>query len=202
MTPTPFLAHLDASKTLVAIVITALIALGGLAFAWNARGNAQNAGWSSDTLAPLLIGVAVFFVMATVSFKSYRTYDQGRSGPIVRIDEAGVLDRRIGQTPIPWAAIGGAEIADISNAKMSRRGDEDKRQLPQVMGVVLTVENAARYIEPDNLLTATAKALGQATGHDAIALDPQGLDTTPEAIVRAVQAYLAAQQNASDAESF
>jgi len=94
------------------------------------------------------------------------------------------------------------EIADISNAKMSRRGDEDKRQLPQVMGVVLTVENAARYIEPDNLLTATAKALGQATGHDAIALDPQGLDTTPEAILRAVQAYLAAKQNSSDAESF
>ena len=195
MTPTPFLAHLDASKTLVAIVITALIALGGLAFAWNARANAQNAGWSSDALAPLGIGLAVFFVMATVSFKSYRTYDQGRSSPIMRIDEAGVLDRRIGQTPIPWAAIGGAKIADISNAKMSRRGDEDKRQLPQVMGVVLTVENAARYIEPDNLLTATAKALGQATGHDAIALDPQGLDTTPEAIMQAVQAYLAAKQN-------
>jgi len=202
MIPTPFLAHLDASKTLVAIVITALMALGGLAFAWNARGNAQNAGWSSDTLVPLGIGVAVFFVMATVSFKSYRTYDQGRSGPIMRIDEAGVLDRRIGQTPIPWAAIAGAEIKDISNAKINRRGDEDERQRPQVMGVVLTVENAARYIEPDNLLVATAKALGQATGHNAIAIDPQGLDTTPEAILQAVQAYLAAKQNSSDSESF
>ena len=35
---------------------------------------------------PLGIGVAMFFVMATVSFKSYRTYEQGRSGPIMRID--------------------------------------------------------------------------------------------------------------------
>jgi len=44
MPPTPLLAHLDASKTLIAIVLTALIALGGLVFAWNARGNAQSAG--------------------------------------------------------------------------------------------------------------------------------------------------------------
>ncbi|HEY9081072.1 hypothetical protein [Magnetovibrio sp.] len=195
MTPPPFLAHVDATKTLVAIVLTALIALGGLVFAWNARGNAQNAGWSSETLVPLGIGVAVFFVMATVSFKSYRTYDQGRSGPIVRIDEAGVLDRRIGATAIPWTAIGGAEIKDISNAKFNRRGDEDERQRPQVMGVVLTVENAAHYMEPDGLLGSAAKTLGQATGHDAIAIDPQGLDTSAEAILQAVKAYLDARQN-------
>ena len=195
MPPTPFLAHLDASKTLIAIVLTALIALGGLVFAWNARGNAQNAGWSSDTLVPLGIGVAMFFVMATVSFKSYRTYEQGRNGPIIRIDEAGVLDRRIGQNPIPWAAISDAQIKDISNAKLNRRGDEDERQRPQVMGVVLTVENAARYLEPDNLLSATAKALSQATGYNAVVLDPQGLDATAEDILRAAQAYLDAKQN-------
>jgi len=187
--PTPFEAHLDVTKTLVALVITALIAIGGLVFAWTKKSGAENVGWSSDTLVPLGIGVVVFFVMATVSFKQYRTYDQGRSGPIVRIDESGVLDRRQGPNPIPWSAIGGAQIKDISNAHMVNRKDEDKRQNPQVMGVVLTVENAAKYLDGDGALGAAAKAVGEATGHDQFNISPEGLTTTAEDIFTAVQAY-------------
>lgn len=189
MSPTPFEAHLDVTKTLIAVAITAAIAVGGLVFAWIKRGEADNP-W-----VPLGIGIAVFFVMATVSFKQFKTYQQGQSGPIVRIDNAGVLDRRIGQTPIPWSAIQGAEIKDISNAKLTKRGDEDERNRPQVMGVVLNVENAAQFIDSDGLLSAATKAVGTATGHSEIAISPEGLSSSAEDILSAVQSHLASNQN-------
>lgn len=187
MPATPFLAHLDVTKTLIAIVLTALMAIGGLVFAWNARTNAQGAGWSSDTLVPLGIGVALFFVMATVSFKSYTTYQKGRSGPIVRIDQNGIFDSRLGDKTIPWEAIGGAEIIDVSNAHMMNSG-EDMNSRPKVMEVQLTVTNAAAYMGSDGVLETAAKGLSAATGYDRINLRADGLDTTPEALLAAITA--------------
>ena len=189
MTPQPFEAYLDITKTLVMIVGAAAMALGGLAFAWHTRANAHGNMWTSDTLVPLGLGVALFFVMATVSFKGYGTYQQGRSGPIVRIDDSGVLDRRVGPAAIPWAAITGAEIIDLSNARLNKRGEDDARLRPQVIGVVLHVEGAARYRQSDGAIEATAKTLAQATDFNEIAISPEGLHTTAEELLAAIEAW-------------
>lgn len=193
--PTPFEAHLDVTKTLIAVVLSAVVAVGGLVFAWNARSNAQASGWSSDALVPLGIGVLVFFVMATVSFKQYKTFEQGKRGAIVRIDQNGVLDTRLGPNPIPWSAITGAEITDISNAKMTANTGQDGTEPQKVMGVVLTVTNAGEYLGADGLIESTAKAVSSATGHDKITLSHEGLKTTPQELLAAVQAYLGGKEN-------
>lgn len=184
----PFEAHLDVTKTLIMIIGAGVFAIGGLAFAGYWRSTAQYAGWTSDTLVPLGLGLALFFVMATVAFKGFKTYRQGQSGPIVRIDDAGVLDLRVGPHVIPWAAIQGAEIKDISNAAMIKRGNEDERLRPQVMGVVLKVEGAARFLSGDGALEATAKTLAQATGYDEIHISPSGLHSSAEEILAAIEA--------------
>lgn len=189
MPAAPFVAHLDVTKALIAIVLTALMAAGGLVFAWNARTNAQSAGWNSDTLVPLGVGVALFFVMATVSFKSYTTYQKGRSGPIVRIDQNGIFDARLGPKTIPWEAIRGAEIVDVSNAKITGTA-ENMNSTPKVMEVQLTVTNAAEYMGNNGVLETAAKGLSAATGYDRINLRADGLDTRPEAILNAVQSRM------------
>lgn len=184
----PFEAHLDVTKALIMIIGAGVFAIGGLVFAGFYRSTAQYAGWTSDTIVPLGLGLALFFVMATVAFKGYGTYSQGQSGPIVRVDDTGVLDLRVGPGVIPWAAIRSAEIKDISNARMTRQGDEDPRQRPQVMGVVLKVEGAARYFSGDSALEATAKTLAQATGYDEIHISPSGLHSSAEEILAAIEA--------------
>jgi len=188
--PMPIEAHADVTKTLIAVVLTALMAIGGLVFAWNARATAQGEGSISDTLVPLGIGVVVFFIMATVSFKQYKTYEQGKSGAIVRIDETGILDRRQSTTIIPWTAVRGVEITDISRAKLTSGGGQDGPKPEKIMGVVLTVENAGQYLGNDGLLESAAKGLSTATGYDKITLSHEGLQTTPNDLLAAVQAYL------------
>ncbi|MBF0247673.1 MAG: hypothetical protein HQL36_06315 [Alphaproteobacteria bacterium] len=187
--PAPFEAHLEVTKALIAVIATALIALGGLVFAWRARGGAADAGWSSDTIVPLGIGLAVFFVMATVSFKSYKTYETGKRGPIVRVTGAGIFDARIGPNTIPWEAVRGAEIADIANVKLTKSGGNARDTAEPVLGVVLTVEDAAQYLEGDGVLTGAAKGLVSATGYELINISPVGVDATAEQIFAAVQAY-------------
>ena len=184
----PFEAHLDVTRALIMIIGAGVFALGGLAFAGYWRSTAQYAGWTSDTIVPLAFGLVLFFVMATVAFKGFKTYRQGQSGPIVRIDDAGVLDLRVGPQVIPWAAIRGAEIKDISNARMTKHGDEDVRNRPQVMGVVLKVEGAAKYLSGDSALEATAKSLAQVTNFDEIHISPSGLHSSAEEILAAIEA--------------
>lgn len=184
----PFEAHLDVTKALIMIIGAGVFALGGLAFAGYWRSTAQYAGWTSDTIVPLAFGLVLFFVMATVAFKGFKTYRQGQSGPIVRIDDSGVLDLRVGPQVIPWAAIRGAEIKDISNAAMIRGGNEDERERLQVMGVVLKVEEAARYLSGDSALEATAKSLAQVTNFDEIHISPSGLHSSAEEILAAIEA--------------
>ncbi len=187
MSPTPFEAHLEITKAIIGLVLTGLLAIVGLVFAWGKRGKAVEAGWTSDIVGPMLIGIALFFVMATMAFKQYKVVEQGKHGPIVRIDERGIYDQRIGPNPIPWAAIQNAEIKDISNAKMMMK-DDDKRE-HETRGVVLSVENAAQYFEGNGTLAAAGKALGKATGHNLINISPEGIDATAEQLLGAIQAY-------------
>ena len=187
--PAPFEAYLDVSKTLIMIIASMLMALGALVFVWHTRANTQGNLWTGDTVVPLGLGVVLFFVMATVSFKGYATYQQGRSGPIVRIDETGILDRRLNPAPIPWAAIGAAKIADIANTRMTKRGDADARLRPQTLGVRIDVEDAARYLDGEGALAATAKTLSAVTGYQTITLSPEGLHTSAEALLDAIAAH-------------
>lgn len=188
--PAPFEANVDVTKTLIAIAATALFAAAGLVFAWIKRGPAADAGWSGSALAPVIIGAAVFFVMATLSFKQFKTLQQGKQGAVLRIDENGITDVRLGAKTIPWSAVRGVEIKDLSNAKMTKHGDDDARERPQRMGVVVQVENASAYIDADGLLAETAKAVGAATNFDQLTLSHSGLDKTAEDIHAAVQAHL------------
>ncbi|MCW8914654.1 MAG: hypothetical protein OQK24_02240 [Magnetovibrio sp.] len=188
MSPTPFEAHLEVTKTIIGMVLTIGIAIIGLVFAWTKRGKAIEAGWTSDVVGPMMIGIALFFVMATMAFKQYQVIELSKRGPIVRIDAQGIFDHRVGPNPIPWSAISGAEIKDISNAKMMIRDDDDKRE-HETMGVVLSVENASQYFEGDGVLAATGKALGEATGHNLINISPEGINTTAEGLIAAIQAH-------------
>lgn len=184
MSPTPFEAHLDVTKSLVGMALMVLIAVGGLVFAWTKRGGAEGSMFSG----PMIIGVAVFFVMAGVAFKQFKTYQKGQNGPVVRIDANGILDVRLGSKVIPWTAIQDAKITNVATGGKLKATDDDKREY-ETMGIVLTVTNAASFADGEGALAAAGKAVGEATGHDVIHIRVDGLKTTPEEILTAIEAH-------------
>ena len=184
MSPTPFEAHLDVTKSLVGMALMVLIAVGGLVFAWTKRGGAEGSTFS----APMIIGVAVFFVMAGVAFKQFKTYQKGQTGPVVRIDSNGILDVRVGSKVIPWSAITDAKIANVATGGKFKPTDDDKREY-EAMGIVLTVTNASQYADGEGALAAAGKAVGEATGHDVIHMRADGLKTTLDEMLAAIEAH-------------
>ena len=184
MSPTPFEAHLDVTKTLIGMALMVLIAVGGLVFAWIKRGGAEGSTFSP----PMIIGVVVFFVMAGVAFKQYKTYQSGQTGPVVRIDANGILDIRVGSKVIPWSAITEAKIANVATGGKFKATDDDKREF-ETMGIVLTVTNASSYTDGEGALAAAGKAVGEATGHNTIHMRADGLKTTVEEMMAAIEAH-------------
>ena len=187
MSPTPSEAHLDVTKSLVGMALMILIAVGGLVFAWTKRGGAEGSMFSG----PMIIGVAVFFVMAGVAFKQFKTYQKGQSGPVVRIDANGITDVRLGSKTIPWTAIQDAKIANVATGGKLKATDDDKREY-ETQGIVLTVTNASSYADDEGALASAGKAVGKATGHNIVYIRAEGLKTTPEELLAAIKSHQSA----------
>jgi len=190
MPPPPFAAHLDVNKTRVRAGFSALAAIAALTLVWNARTAALHSGLSFEALVPVGFGLAVFFLFAATGFRAWQTLRQTRKTPILVIDTNGVTDTRVGPQPIPWSAIVNAELIDLTRDHFNRLGDEDTNQHPKLWGVRLIVTGAASYMSGNGVLGATSKMLIDATNYRHIDINPSDLDTSPEAILSAVQAHL------------
>lgn len=192
MIPAPFEAHIDLKKMRIQVAFGGLGSIGALVFLFNARTAANTLDLGGEAMIPAIIGLGVFVVFAGMMFRAVKALRNPNKDVILRIDELGVLDTRVGTGIIPWPAINKAEVIDLGNTTRSQQQrNEDNAKAP-IHAIELHVENAAAYLKGEGAVAATAKALSQATSYDKIIINPAELDADAHAIYEATVAFLIA----------
>jgi len=182
--PTPLTAHYDQKKARSQAIFSAVGSVGVLIFLFNARTAETAPDQGLEAMIPVFFGLGIFVLFAGMMFKAIKTLRNPNQDAVLRIDENGVFDARVGQGVIPWAAIKEVELIDLNNSTLNREiHNKDVNRQPN-WAVRLNVENAADYLN-----AGLAKTLSDATGHDRIILASAELNTQAQTVFEAVSAF-------------
>jgi len=191
MPTAPFEAHIDLKKMRSQVVFGGVGSVGALVFLFKARKTAWATDQGIEAMVPALVGLGIFVLFAGLLFKAIKALRDPNKSVVLRIDETGVMDMRVGPKTIAWSAIKKATVVDLGNTSRSQQQrNEDNNKAP-IHAICLHVENAADYLKGEGALAATTKSISAATGFDEIIINPAGLDTDAHAIYEAVAIYLA-----------
>lgn len=166
MAATPLTASLDVSRVMLQGLFAMVGAFGGLTFVWQARRGVFETDYALESLIPLMAGLAIAGVFATVAIRALGLIRRFPQGAVVTVNGAGVLDRRLSPEPIPYAEIESARLKDFGrSAVIGNLRDEDIQRRAQPV-VVLSV-----------------KGFGEVT------ISPVGLDRSADEILAAIESY-------------
>lgn len=119
--------------------------------------------------------ILFFGGIAVIALKQNR---QSNRGPVVRIDETGFLDRRIGSQPIPWTAIRAARISSGETLYAAH-----------TRYISLDVAEPEAYITQGfvHLFPRLNRVLKKLYDEPGISISTSLLDQSPETILAAIE---------------
>lgn len=167
-----FIAHVSKSKTLMLLLLAILFVAAGIWCASSAEeiaASSRNAMFQNDAIVRAFGWAAILFGLGGAAIVVRQLF---RSGPVMEIDEHGVLWQRWSSQVIPWPAIAKAEPRAISGQQF----------------LCLWLEEPSRY--PAKSTLGKLASLNKGMGFGDIALSVQGTDQSFDRLVEAVGAHI------------